>query len=426
MALVAAFRGPGSGVGPAGALADPPEEEVVAAAKDDLRLQLQIERAIVLFLGSHRARPDSPSTLAVLRSMFEVMERLGLSGSCWTVRSWIVENSDLLCMGEGLVTGRAALRAVAHIQPQGVDDFRAFWLQLWKSAPKAWRAETFEGLRIQDPEAAAELLGELCGWAGAQLGPLLKAMWDQPQARGVLLQRLKRAEREKESWLGRACTALRHQLDETAARALPRVAATGPEEEMSLDFGDSEAELPPLELPEGALADWAEVEVHVDPEHLRDRLGDTEANDPVRAPEPLEEEELGALGSMDSLAAALRAPAPDDAAPGLSARPTRRSSAPAAGKATPGDGAPQEGIAPVGTSAQVTRRVERHGSELDPTPFGVPGGLSDNGSRGQASPATLEAAEEVFRSLGARSGAAEYARRMPGGSLADALNGSIE
>jgi tetratricopeptide (TPR) repeat protein len=142
-------------------------------AEDDLGFRGRLEQALIYYLETGNARPDTDPRRAVLRAIFRLTSSLELDGVCWAVRDWLSVHDGRMNDPLALAVGEEALHALAELQPVGVPELRSYWLRTWREGPVPWWARAYEGLLRQDPAAAAAEAQLLLHRAGTGAAPLL-------------------------------------------------------------------------------------------------------------------------------------------------------------------------------------------------------------------------------------------------------------
>ncbi len=198
------------GPGIADRLGEQPEDLFLGLAEEDDAFREVIEQALRIVLAEEA--PESEGGADVLRAAFRLVDRLALQGTFSAIRSWLSRNGTWAA-GAGAATAERALHALAVTQRPGVEDLWRFWLRLWQGPSTALHPAAFIGLRLQSPVDAAGEIPRLVERAGDRCGPMLDGMWQQPDARQALVERLRDGVSEGVPWARSALAALEARLE---------------------------------------------------------------------------------------------------------------------------------------------------------------------------------------------------------------------
>lgn len=200
-------------------------------AERDAGFRARLEEALSSILNGRNSRATDPDTRMVPRSseptpnevthqVCRMIHALKLTGTWEALLGWLERHWPSRTTERAKEDYEHVLYALTNFQPRPNERLLAFWQRAWREAPGSLKLRSFTGLRLQSPEAAAELLptlrqeivrmiayGSSASISGCIEG-LLCGFWNQEDGRDVLWTTIVKGLATHEAWAIEAFKAL--------------------------------------------------------------------------------------------------------------------------------------------------------------------------------------------------------------------------
>lgn len=152
----------------------------------------------------------------ILRGVFSIIRESKLKECETLVYNWLNQKRDKLDAEDSKWrnTYREGMMAYARIQSKN-KSIEDWWFNVWKESTSAWWPPAFLGLRIQNPELAAEELPLLIKRKIDKTPYLLIGMWTEESSRHYLEVAIKKGLDENTGWAGFALNMLLEKLSDS-------------------------------------------------------------------------------------------------------------------------------------------------------------------------------------------------------------------
>ena len=120
-----------------------------------------------------------------LRAAFALAEGLALGGAFVSIQTWLHAQRSAAETPARDSLANSALAVLASNQVPSTPFHVAFWSELWRDGPVAWRSRAYLGLRVASPSGAVDEIPRVIERYHARAWELLVPLWRQPTARAI-------------------------------------------------------------------------------------------------------------------------------------------------------------------------------------------------------------------------------------------------
>jgi hypothetical protein len=183
---------------------------------DEYRKKLTPAVGLLLYKMMHDELGESHE---ILRGVFAIIKDCKLTECDTLVYNWLNNKKNVLVSGTEPIeqrwkqTYREGMMAYAQIQPKDVV-VEHWWFNIWKEGSIYWWAAAFTGLRIQNPNSAADELPLLVSRNTDKVPFLLVGMWNDLNSRGILEDAIRCGLNDNTGWAGLGLNMILEKLND--------------------------------------------------------------------------------------------------------------------------------------------------------------------------------------------------------------------